>query len=96
MDRNIDFEENLPYQEGTISEMYERPDKSYVQEPTESKDLIDTTKLIQKFLPKQRDIEKSWTLSKEKSWKVPICHSQSKKFKLHIIQVLILKTYTYI
>ena len=27
MDRTIDSEENLPYQEGIISEMYERPDK---------------------------------------------------------------------
>ena len=27
-DRNIDFKENSPYQEGIISEMYERPDKS--------------------------------------------------------------------
>ena len=34
--------------------MYERPDKSYIQEPTELKDQIDTTKLIQKFLPKNR------------------------------------------
>ena len=45
MDRNIDFEENSPYQEGIISEIYERPDKSYIQEPAELKDLIDTTKL---------------------------------------------------
>ena len=29
------------------------PDTSYIQEPQELKDLIDTTKLIQKFLPKQ-------------------------------------------
>ena len=32
-DRNIDFK-NLPYQEGIISETYERPDKSYIQGPT--------------------------------------------------------------
>ena len=32
-DRNIDFEENSPYQEGKISEKYERPDKSYFKEP---------------------------------------------------------------
>ena len=31
---------------------------SYVQEPQELKDLIDTTKLVQKFLPKQMDIDK--------------------------------------
>ena len=57
MDKKIEFEENLPHQEGIISEMYERPDKSYIQEPIELKDLIDTTKLIQKFLPKQVDID---------------------------------------
>ena len=44
IDRNIDFEENSPYQEGIISETYERPDKSYIQEPMELKDLVDTTK----------------------------------------------------
>ena len=49
-DRKI--EENLPFQEGIISEIYERPDNSYVQEPQELTDLIDTTKLIQKYLPK--------------------------------------------
>ena len=32
-------------------------DMSYVQEPYELTDLIDTTKLIQKFLPKQMDID---------------------------------------
>ena len=28
MDRNIEFEENSPHQEGIISKTYERPDKS--------------------------------------------------------------------
>ena len=54
LDRNVDIEENSPFQEGIISETYERPDKSYIQEPYKLKDLIDTTKLVQKFLPKQR------------------------------------------
>ena len=52
LDRNIDIEENSLFQEGIISESYERPDQSYIQEPYELKDLIDTTKLVQKFLPK--------------------------------------------
>ena len=39
MDRTINIEENSPYQEGIISEMYERPDKSYIQEPSELTDL---------------------------------------------------------
>ena len=55
LDRNVDIEENSPFQEGILSEIYERPDTSYVQEPQELKDLIDTTKLVQKFLPKQMD-----------------------------------------
>ena len=58
MDRKIEFEENSPHQKGIISETYERPDKSYIQEPTELKDLIDTTNLIHKFLPKQADNDK--------------------------------------
>ena len=39
-------------------EIYGRLDTSYVQEPQELKDLIDTTKLIQKYSPKQMDIDK--------------------------------------
>ena len=58
LDRNVDIEENSPFQEGIISEIYERLDTSYIQEPQELKDLIDTTKLIQKFLLKQTDIDK--------------------------------------
>ena len=58
LDRKVDIEENSPFQEGIISETYERPDKSYVQEPHELKGLIDTTKLVQMFLPKQMDIDK--------------------------------------
>ena len=30
LDRNVDIEENSPFQEGIISETYERPDASYV------------------------------------------------------------------
>ena len=39
---------------------------SYVQEPQELKDLIDTTKLIQKYLPKQMDIDKILDIIKKK------------------------------
>ena len=35
LDRNVDIEENSPFQEGIISETYERPDKSYIQESYE-------------------------------------------------------------
>ena len=57
-DINTDFEENPPFQEGVISEMYQRPDKSYFQEPHELAKLLNTDKLVQKFLPKQADIGK--------------------------------------
>ena len=53
-----EIEENSPFQESIISEIYERPDKSYFQEPIELKDLIDTKNIIQQFLPKQTDIDK--------------------------------------
>ena len=69
LDRNIDIEENSPFVEGIISETYERPDTSYVQEPYEWKDLIDTTKLIQKLLQKQTDIDKILNIIKEKGSK---------------------------
>ena len=54
----IEIEDNLPFQESIISEVYERPDKSYFQELTELRDLIDTNNIIQRFLPKQTDIDK--------------------------------------
>ena len=66
LDRNVDIEENSPFQEGIISEIYERQDTSYIQEHQELKDLIDTTKLIQKFLTKQMDIDKILDIIKRK------------------------------
>ena len=55
---NKDFKENSPYQEGIISEIYQRPDKSQLIELPELVDLIDTNQIIQKYLPKQMDIDK--------------------------------------
>ena len=66
LDRKVEIEENSPFQEGIISEIYERPDTSCMQEPQELKDLIDTTKVIQKFLPKQTDIDKILEIIKRK------------------------------
>ena len=50
LDVNIDFEENSPHQ-GVISEIYQRPDKLYFQEPPELQSQVDTGKLVQMFLP---------------------------------------------
>ena len=66
LDRNVDIEENSPFQEGIIWEIYERPDTSYIQELQGLKDLIDTIKLIQKFLPKQTYIDKILEIIKRK------------------------------
>ena len=49
---HLDFDENSPHQEGIITETYERPDKSYLEQPQELTDLVDSTKLIHKYLPK--------------------------------------------
>ena len=62
----MDIEENSPFQENMISEIYERPDKSYFQEPIELKDLIDTRHIIQQFLPKQTDVDKILEIIKKK------------------------------
>ena len=55
---DIAFQENSLYQEGIISKAYQRPDKSYFQEPRQLESLVNTGKLVQKFLPKQAGINK--------------------------------------
>ena len=55
---NKDFEENSPYQEGIISEIYQRPEKSQLVEPPELADLVNTDKIVQRYLPRQTDIDK--------------------------------------
>ena len=57
-DINLDFEENLPFQEGIISEAFQTPHKLFLQELEELNDLINMGNLIQMFLPKQADIDK--------------------------------------
>ena len=55
---NFDFEENLPFQEAVMSEMYQRLDKSFFQEPKELGDLINKGNFVHKYLPKQTNIDK--------------------------------------
>ena len=55
---NTNFEENLPFQESVISETYQRPDTSLLPEPQELKGLINIGRLVQRFLPKQANIDK--------------------------------------
>ena len=56
-DINLDFEENSSFQEGVISETFQRQHKSFFQEPKELHDLTNMGNLIQKFLPKQANID---------------------------------------
>ena len=46
-DIKMDIEENSQFQENIISEIYERPDKSYFCKTTELTDLIDTKIIMQ-------------------------------------------------
>ena len=55
---NFDVQENSPFQEGIMSETYQRPDKTFFQEPKELGDLINKGNFIHKYLPKQTDIDK--------------------------------------
>ena len=55
---NFDFEENSPFQEGIMSETFQRLDKSFFQEPKELGDLINKGNFVHKYLPKQMDIDK--------------------------------------
>ena len=48
----------MPYQEGIISEKYQRPHKSQIVDPPELIDLVNTERIVQKYLPKQADIVK--------------------------------------
>ena len=65
-DHNVDFEENSPHQEGIISETNINPDQTYFERPQELTDLVNTTKLVQKYLPRQTDIDKILDVIKRK------------------------------
>ena len=66
---NKDFEENSPYQEGIISEIFQRPDRSQLLEPPELADLINTNNIVQNYLPKQTDIDKILKIIQRKALK---------------------------
>ena len=62
---NFYFEENSPFQEGIVSETFQRPDIIFSR-AKELGNLIDKGKLIQIFLPKQTDIDKILKLIQRK------------------------------
>ena len=69
---NKDFGENLPYQKGIISEIYQRPDKSPLVDPPELIDLVNTEKIVQKYLPKQAEIDKILKVIQRKGTHLPL------------------------
>ena len=64
---DLEFEDNSPYQEGVITETYQKPDRSYLQEPKELENLVNMGRLVQKFLLKQVDID---NILKIIQWKI--------------------------
>ena len=47
---NVDFEENSTNQEGIITETYVAPHQSYLEQPQELIKLVNTSKVVQKYL----------------------------------------------
>ena len=78
---NLDFEKNSLFQESVISETYQRPDKSYFQEPQELDSLINTGRLVQKFLPKQADIDRILKILKRRVLKGKHLHVTVKEIQ---------------
>ena len=64
--RDLEFEENSLYQEGIISKTYQRPDKSYFQEPQELENLVNMDRLVQRFLLKKADMDKILKIIQQK------------------------------
>ena len=90
---NFDFEENSPFQEGVMSETFQRLDKSCFQNPKELGDIIHKENLIYKYLPKQSDIDKILGVIKRKVLKGTHLPVEVKKFKQDIYATHILKIY---
>ena len=58
LEQNIDSEEISPHHEGIITETYVAPDQSYLEQPQELIKLVNTSKVVQKYLLQQADIDK--------------------------------------
>ena len=63
---NEDFEENSPHQEGIITQMYVAPDQSYLEQLQELTKSVNTSKVVQKYLLQQADIDKILDIIKRK------------------------------
>ena len=65
-DPNVDIGENSPHQEGIITETYAAPDQSYLEQPQKLIKLVNTLKVVQRYLPSQVDIDKVPNIIKRK------------------------------
>ena len=63
---NMNFEENSPHQEGIITETYVAPDQSYLEQLQELIKLVNTSKVVQKYLLQEADIDKILDIIKRK------------------------------
>ena len=62
----MDFEENSPHQEGITTDMYITPDQSYIEQLQELTKLVNTSKVVQKYLPRLGYIDKILDIIKRK------------------------------
>ena len=65
---NFDFEENSPFQEGVMSKTFQKPEKSFFQEPQELGNLVNKGNFVHKYLPKQMDIDKILEIIKKERY----------------------------
>ena len=61
-----DIEENSPHLEGITTETYVVPDQSYLEQPQELIKLVNASKVVQKYLLQQADIDKILNIIKRK------------------------------
>ena len=61
--------------------MYQRPNRSYFQEPSDLESLINTGKLVQNFIPKQADIDKTLKIIQRKVLKGTHLHATVKEIQ---------------
>ena len=50
-DPNMDIEENPPHQEGIMTKTYVVPNQSYLEQPKELIKLVNTSNMVQRYLP---------------------------------------------
>ena len=80
-----------------MSETFQRPDKSFFQEPKELGDLVNKENIVHKYLLKQTDIDKILKVIQRKVLKgTHICQLKLKKYRQDTCIVPISRTYTYI